>query len=306
MHDRPHPPYSNEAVARALEALAAELDDRGANPHRVQAYLTAAATVRRAPAPLADVLDAEGLDGLTALPGVGARIAARIVGFLHTGELRLLRELREQFDPAAVFTRVPGIGAELAHRLHDELGVTSLEALETAAHDGRLARVEGFGPRRVQAVRDQLGFLLSRSARRRLRQDRRRAAAGAHPTPPVDLLLNLDLVYRRRSAQDELPRIAPSRFNPAGDAWLPVLHTRVDGWAFTVVFSNTARAHELGRVRDWVIVYYEQAGRQGQCTVVTETRGPLRGERVVRGREPECRTYYHGGTGADLPASQAA
>lgn len=36
----------------------------------------------------------------------------------------------------------------------------------------------------------------------------------------------------------------------------------------------------------------EQDGPEAQCTVVTETNGPLRGQRVVRGRERECRAFY--------------
>jgi DNA polymerase (family X) len=52
--------------------------------------------------------------------------------------------------------------------------------------------------------------------------------------------------------------------------------------------SNTALAHRLGRTRDWVVIYYYDGDhREGQCTVVTETRGALAGERVVRGRELE-------------------
>jgi hypothetical protein len=56
----------------------------------------------------------------------------------------------------------------------------------------------------------------------------------------------------------------------------------------TALFSNTARAHALGRTHDWVVLFYERNGDEGQCTVVTETRGPLAGRRVVRGRESEC------------------
>lgn len=41
-------------------------------------------------------------------------------------------------------------------------------------------------------------------------------------------------------------------------------------------------AAELGKTRDWVVIYYERKGRKGQCTVVTETRGIQRGDRVVR------------------------
>ena len=91
----------------------------------------------------------------------------------------------------------------------------------------------------------------------------------------------------------ELPQIAPRRFNPDGKAWLPILHSARDCWHFTALYSNTARAHELGRTRDWVVVYfYDDHHREGQHTVVTETRGTLIGRRVVRGLEAECRAYY--------------
>jgi hypothetical protein len=58
------------------------------------------------------------------------------------------------------------------------------------------------------------------------------------------------------------------------------------------MFSNTARSHELGMTRDWVVLYFERDGHEDQCTIVTETRGPLRGRRVVRGREDESRAWY--------------
>ena len=63
------------------------------------------------------------------------------------------------------------------------------------------------------------------------------------------------------------------------------MHTKRGDWHFTALFSNTARAHELGRTNDWVVIYYyDEDHREGQNTVVTETHGPRRGERVVRGR----------------------
>jgi putative hydrolase len=72
-----------------------------------------------------------------------------------------------------------------------------------------------------------------------------------------------------------------------------VLHTERAGWHFTALYSNTARAHELDRTRDWVVVYYyDDDHHEGQHTLVTETWGPLAGLRVVRGREAECRRHY--------------
>lgn len=112
--------------------------------------------------------------------------------------------------------------------------------------------------------------------------------------PSVDLLLEVDRLYRQKAEADELPMIAPKRFNPEGKAWLPVLHTSRDGWHFTVLYSNTARAHQFRRTRDWVVAYfYDDHHEEGQCTVVAETHGPLEGLRVVRGREAECREFYH-------------
>jgi hypothetical protein len=107
------------------------------------------------------------------------------------------------------------------------------------------------------------------------------------------MLLDVDREYREKADAGTLPTIAPRRFNPRNEAWLPVLHAERNSWHFSVLFSNTGRAHELGHTRDWVVIYfYNDHHEEGQHTVVTETRGPLVGKRVVRGREAECREYY--------------
>ena len=73
----------------------------------------------------------------------------------------------------------------------------------------------------------------------------------------------------------------------------PVLHVNKPGWHFTALYSNTARAHELDRTRDWVVIYAEdESFHERPYTVVTAGRGTLVGRRVVRGREVECRQWY--------------
>jgi hypothetical protein len=163
-----------------------------------------------------------------------------------------------------------------------------LEALEIAAHDGRLDKVKGVGPRRVAAIRAALAERLARVRGRAMP-----AAGAARTEPTIEAILDADALYRSEEAAERLKTIAPRRFNPEGQAWLPILHARRGDWHFTLLHSNTARAHALGRARDWVVVYfYDGDHREGQRTVVTETRGPLKGKRVVRGREAECRGYY--------------
>jgi hypothetical protein len=110
--------------------------------------------------------------------------------------------------------------------------------------------------------------------------------------PSVKLILAIDAEYRRKAAADQLKKIAPKKFNPEGKAWLPIMTTQREGWRFTVLFSNTQRAHELGKTKDWVVVFYDDGSGERKCTVVTEFKGQLSGKRVIRGREKECSEYY--------------
>jgi Holliday junction resolvasome RuvABC DNA-binding subunit len=279
----------NGLVAQALREMAVLLDAQGDNPYRVAAYRHAGDTVARLAQPLREIHGREGLAGLDALPGVGPRIAAAIAELLDTGCWQQLERLRGSADPQALFRTIPGVGAELAHRLHDDLGVDTLEALENAARNGRLESLAGIGPRRAAALRAALTDMLDR--RRRLRHGAAQRSEG--PEPPVALLLEVDREYREGAEAGRLPRIAPKRFNPDARAWLPVLHADRPGWHVTALYSNTARAHELGRVHDWVVLYAEDdAHHEHTYTVVTATRGAQVGRRVVRGRETECPAWH--------------
>lgn len=110
--------------------------------------------------------------------------------------------------------------------------------------------------------------------------------------PSVKLILAVDAEYRKKAAADQLKKITPKKFNPEAKAWLPIMTTQREGWRFMVLFSNTQRAHELGKSRDWVVVFYDDGSGERKCTVVTEFKGQLSGKRVIRGRETECSQYY--------------
>jgi hypothetical protein len=119
-----------------------------------------------------------------------------------------------------------------------------------------------------------------------------RIAAPGAPLIPAPLILGIDTEYRQKAAARKLKLIAPKLLNPEKKAWLPILAASRKGWKFTVMFSNTETAHKLGRTDDWVVVYYESGKGENQCTVVTEQRGPMKGKRVIRGRESECKKFY--------------
>jgi hypothetical protein len=275
----------NIEIADALDRVADLLEAQHADGFRVRAYRRAAQTCRALGRPLGVLLAAEGEKGLARLLAIGKSIAASIAEHLATGRLRLLDRLEGEVSPEALFATLPGVGEELARRIHVELGAETLEELEVAAHDGRLAEVPGMGERRVHAIRDSIAAVLGPSSRRRARQ--LRAAERPPERPAVATLLAVDAEYRRRAGAGTLRRIAPRRFNPSGEAWLPILHETRDGWFFTALYSNTPRAHRFGATRDWVVIFHERDGSEGRCTVVTERAGPRAGQRVVRGREQE-------------------
>lgn len=270
----------NLQIAERLRELAELLQQQDGNPFRVAAYRRAADTVAGLDRGLEELVRTAGLDGLVALPGIGRGIGAAILEMVTTGRWGQLERLRGGVEPERLFQVVPGIGPQLAARIHEALEVDTLEGLEQAAHDGRLEAVPGVGTRRAAAVRATLQAMLGRTRARSPRAD-----AGE---PAVALLLEIDREYREKASAGRLPKIAPRRFNPSGEAWLPILHAERDGWHFTALYSNTARAHQLGRTDDWVVIYfYDHDHQEGQRTVVTETRGPSSGQRVVRGREGE-------------------
>lgn len=273
--------HFNLEAAGILRKCAEVLRQQAANPFRVNAYIRAAQTLESLQEDARDILRDDGVAGLIALPAIGRGLAASIDEIARTGRLSQLDRLRGETPPENLFRTVPGIGPKLAHAIHDALHVDTLEALEVAAHDGRLTAVPGVGARRAAAIQAGLAALLNRG---------RSPRQTPQVSPPVEMLLDVDREYQQSSAAGKLPKIAPKRFNPEGLAWLPILHTDRGKWHFTALFSNTARAHELGRTDDWVVVYfYNDDHQEGQNTIVTETKGPMAGERVVRGREAECR-----------------
>lgn len=275
----------NQTVIDQLLEIADLLEQQQANPFRVNAYRRAAETILSLDTDLSTLVENKGTEGLTSLAHIGSGIATTIYEIVATGRCSRLQGLRGTLEPEKLFQTIPGVGPELAKHIHNELQVDSLESLELAAYDGRLEHVEGVGQRRAALIRAALGQMLGRKAR----------FHGIKPPGDlsVDTLLDVDLEYRAKAEAGQLPTIAPKRFNPRGEAWLPILHTTRGEHHFTVLYSNTFRAHQLNRTRDWVVLYYyDNDHHEYQHTVVTETHGALVGKRVVRGREQECLDYY--------------
>jgi hypothetical protein len=288
-HSAPKVYAENAELAAALREAANLLEAQGASPFRVRAYRNAAETLEGLPAPLWHTLEAEGEAGLMRFPTIGRSIAGSLAHMIRTGKFPLLERLRGDDAAERLFATVADIGPKLAQRIHEHLGIETLWELEAAAQDGRLAQVPGMGQKRLRAVRESLAGRFRRAA-----PAKSKATSETALEAPLGELLDVDREYRESAKKNQLPCIAPRRFNPTHEAWLPVLHTERDSRHYTAMFSNTARAHELDAIQDWVVIYRDDDGNHGQWTVITSNFGKLRGKRIVRGRESECALLYGG------------
>lgn len=274
----------NSDVADRLDAVADLLTEQGAPAAHVAEYRAAATAIRLLAQPVNELLEQQGVAALDAIPAVGPAISRAVRDLVVTGRLAILERLRGEDDAEALLASVPGIGETLAQRLHDEYDVETLEQLEAAAHDGRLQRIAGFGPKRVAGIRDTLAQRLGRLRRMSLPRE------GAQPS--VAELLDVDREYRDRTSAATLPRIAPRRYNPANEPWLPILHTERGGRFFTALYSNSPRAHQMRKVWDWVTLYWDGDDGERRASIITARVGPLHDRRVIRGREKECEQHY--------------
>jgi putative hydrolase len=143
---------ANEAIAAKLNEMADLLEQQQADGYRVTAYRHAARTVATLERSIEAIVREGGVAGLVKLPGIGRGIGAAIVEMMTTGRWAQLDRLAGLLEPEQLFRTIPGIGPELAERIHDELHIDTLEGLELAAHDGRLEQVPGIGPRRAAAI----------------------------------------------------------------------------------------------------------------------------------------------------------
>ncbi|HEX2391864.1 MAG TPA: DNA polymerase/3'-5' exonuclease PolX [Solirubrobacterales bacterium] len=149
---------TNAEIAAALEELGILYELDGAVKYRVLAYSTAAKAIRESPISVAE-LAAQGR--ATEVPGVGKTLAEKIDALLTTGEIPAAVKLKAKFPPTLIeVTRVPGVGPKTARRLFEELEISSMEDLKTAAEAEKIRHVKGLGPKaeeNILAALERLG-----------------------------------------------------------------------------------------------------------------------------------------------------
>jgi DNA polymerase (family X) len=141
----------NPEIARIFEEVADVLEIQSANPFRIRAYRNAVRTVESLTTPLRKWVEEDRV--LTDLPGIGKEMANHIKEMVETGTLGFRDELLAEVPRSLIeLMRLPGLGPKKARKVYDELKIGSVEELEAAAKEGRIASLPGFGAKSQEKI----------------------------------------------------------------------------------------------------------------------------------------------------------
>jgi len=154
----------NSEVAKVFQDIADLLELKGENAFKIRAYQKAARAIEHYPRELKIMIE-EGED-LRAIPGVGEAIAKKATELITTGKLGYYENLKAEF-PAGItnLLAIPGIGPKTANKLSSELGITSVDDLERAIKEGKVAKLFGLGDKTAENMLRQIQALRRKDQR---------------------------------------------------------------------------------------------------------------------------------------------
>jgi DNA polymerase (family 10) len=141
---------TKEEIAGVLEQIATLLELKSENPFKIRAYTNAARAIETFGANVSNFQDEE---AVAKIPSIGKSIALKIKELAETGSLKYFQELSAEFPRGILeLFSLPGLGAKKIKALHDKLGISSIEQLQEACEQGRVAELPGFGETTQQKI----------------------------------------------------------------------------------------------------------------------------------------------------------
>jgi DNA polymerase (family 10) len=132
-----------DQIADVLVNVATLLELKGENPFKARAYTNAARALEGMSEALEKVI-AE--NRLSEVNGIGESIQKKIIELVTTGKLAYYEELKAATPHGLVaMLEIPGVGPKKIKAIHDQLAIETVEQLEAACKDGRVANLKGFG-----------------------------------------------------------------------------------------------------------------------------------------------------------------
>ena len=178
---------NKDQVAQVLTEIATLLELKGENPFKSRAYANAARAIESLGEPLETVFAPQ---SEARLKGIGDSLHEKICELLATGKLAYYEELKNSVPPGLLLMlAIPGLGPKKVKALHDKLGVETMEQLEKACQENKVAQLAGFGDKTQANILAGINFR-RQYASRHLFRDALLAAEPilAHPREHPDVV----------------------------------------------------------------------------------------------------------------------
>jgi DNA polymerase (family 10) len=129
---------------------------QGENPFKSRAYVNAARAIEALREPLAEVFAPE---SKAQIKGIGESLHEKVRELLATGRLAYYEELKNSVPPGLVMMlSIPGLGPKKVKALHELLGITTMEQLEQACQEDKVAQLPGFGEKTQANIVSGINF----------------------------------------------------------------------------------------------------------------------------------------------------
>ena len=155
---------SNDEIARLFENMGTLLEIKGDSVFKVRAYQRAARTIDHLSFALSEAVrdDAD----LKQIPGIGKAINDKIHELFLTGRVSAYQKLLVELpDGVLSLMDVPGIGPKTAMLITQDLGISTIEGVEQAARDGRVAALPRMGQKVAENILRHITSLRTKDQR---------------------------------------------------------------------------------------------------------------------------------------------
>ena len=146
----------NYAIADQFSLLAKLMDIHGENAFKAKSYSSAAFTIEKLPEQLDGMPEAK----IFKMRGIGDSVGKKVMEIIQTGELKALQELIAT-TPAGVLEmmNIKGLGPKKINTIWKEMNIDTIEDLEEACRDNRIAQKKGFGEKTQQKIIESIEFV---------------------------------------------------------------------------------------------------------------------------------------------------
>lgn len=143
-------------IADILKEIGIFLELKGENPFKTRAYQNGARTLENLSEPLEILIEEK---RLSKIKGIGSALAEKITELATTGNLAYYDKLKASIPEGLIaMLNIPGLGPKKVKVVHEKLGIDTIEALEAACKDNKLAELPGFGAKTETKILEGIEF----------------------------------------------------------------------------------------------------------------------------------------------------